>query len=289
MRRIIVFSLILLAVLRTAVCGAETVQPRAGGEIVRIYESESLQFSVERFTCEGARCYLTLIRMQDEAKQLLKGRASWRKNLMFPSDQAKRLPIAPMVVVNGSGFICPDYPKVPDDYPGRNTDYFYTSWGSLVVTDGEVLRNLDGVAFYGVSLEPEGLQMYAGEDNETVLSRNPIQTWSFYDGCALLRGKERLIDETWRFTNEKEIRTVIGRLEDGNLFLLTVTDKTNAGLTLVECTDFLSDVLRPEWAFNLDGGPSSALLVRPEKGKTMKTVFGNGVKTADSLAFCELE
>ena len=85
------------------------------GKIVRIYESETLDFTVERFEYDGARCYLTRLWMQDPARQIEKGTSTWRKNLMYSSDQAKKLPVKAMVVINGSGFVSSQYPQIPEN------------------------------------------------------------------------------------------------------------------------------------------------------------------------------
>lgn len=258
------------------------------GKIVRIYESETLDFTVERFEYDGARCYLTRLWMQDPARQIEKGTSTWRKNLMYSSDQAKKLPVKAMVVINGSGFVSSQYPQIPENYPGKNSEYCNTPLGSLTVTNGEVFRNLEGVPFYGITLEADGLHMYVGADNEEVLSHQPLQTWSFYDGCVLVREDVNMVDHEWQFANERNIRTIIGRLADDTVFVLTVTAKTNEGLTMVQSADWVIEHLHPLWAFNLDGGPSSALLVRPNRTGALKTVYGNIVKTVDIMGFCEL-
>jgi exopolysaccharide biosynthesis protein len=146
----------------------------------------------------------------------------------------------------------------------------------------------EGVPFYGITLEADGLHMYVGADNEEVLSHQPLQTWSFYDGCVLVREDVNMVDHEWQFANERNIRTIIGRLADDTVFVLTVTAKTNEGLTMVQSADWVIEHLHPLWAFNLDGGPSSALLVRPNRTGALKTVYGNIVKTVDIMGFCEL-
>ena len=87
--------------------GHVTLTPLLGGDIVRVYESRTLDFSVERFSHDGARCYMTRIWMQDEAGQIQKGMSRWGKQLQYPGDMAKRLKPLPMVAINGSGFISP--------------------------------------------------------------------------------------------------------------------------------------------------------------------------------------
>ncbi len=262
-------------------------EPTCGGEIVRIVEQKTLEFTIERLDYLGARCYLTRVWMQYPASQIEKGTSKWGKNIQFPSEQAKKLPVKAMLVTNGSGFISDKYPWIPEEYPGRGPDYYNTSWGSLVVTDRTVYRNLPGVKFYGIALETDGLHMYTGEDNDAVLAHDPIHTWSFYDRCALVRGEENLVDQSWQFSREKSARTVIGRLADDTVVILTVTQRSGDGLTLIECADFFLDRIHPLWAFNLDGGPSTALLVRPEPKGLLKTVYGNIVKSTDIIGFCE--
>ncbi|MBR4080167.1 MAG: phosphodiester glycosidase family protein, partial [Clostridia bacterium] len=73
-----------------------------------------------------------------------------------------------------------------------------------------------------------------------------------------------------------------------NYFLLTVTHKTNPGLTMTQVVKFLQDNIHPEWAYNLDGGPSSALLARSNGDKKLKTIYGNNSKDTDIMAFAEL-
>ncbi|MBQ8161589.1 MAG: phosphodiester glycosidase family protein [Clostridia bacterium] len=263
-------------------------EPMAGGDVVMEGSAEGLRYCVERFTEDGARCYLTRIQMEDPGKQIRKATSKWHKNLMFPSDQAKRMDVKATIVINGSGFVCPDYPKIPESWPGKNKSYFYEPLGSLTVNAGEVMRKLDGIPFYGLTLQEDGLHMHVGEDLDEVLAQGVLETWSFYDASPLTLGEESLVDRAWKFSNERECRTVVGRLSDTEYFLLTVTNKTNAGLTLVHVTDWLLSSLRPLWAYNLDGGASSALFVRDEKG-TLKTVYGNKVQTVDIMAFCPLE
>ena len=61
-----------------------------------------------------------------------------------------------------------------------------------------------------------------------------------------------------------------------------------AGLPLTVCTDYLLGEFHPEWAFNLDGGPSTALL-RRRYGKTgHHLVYGARQKIVDIMGFAEL-
>lgn len=258
------------------------------GKVVRSYDSDSLCFTVEQFQYNEARCYLTKIWMADPGQQIHKATATWEEDLAYPSEIAKKLDCNPALVVNGSGYVSPVFPWVPEDYPGTNSDYYYTPLGSLTVTNGEVFRHLEGVPFYGLTLQADGLHLHVGDDPADVLAQDPVQTWSFYDGCPLIQQYESILDTTWDFANRKAIRTIVGRMDDNNYFLLTVTNKTSLGLTLVDCVAFLQDELRPEWVYDLDGGPSSALLARTPTGRTLRTIYGNNSKDTDIMAFAEL-
>ena len=281
----------LLAVLMTAgtAAGEQAAgAPQFGGEIVKSFDSPTLKFSVERFSYDGARCYLSRIWMQEPGRQIIKATSKFKKNVMLPSEMAKKLPVKAMLVVNGSGYVTKQFPQIPENYPGRGPDYYNTPLGSLTITNGELLRDLEGVPYYGLTLQSDGLHMHVGEANEDVLAQEPTETWSFYVQCPLIRDGQSILDREWKFANERNIRTIIAKMDDNNYILLTVTHKTNPGVTLVSCVDFLLNEVHPVWAYNLDGGPSAALLVRENLKEKLKTVYGNNSKDVDIMAFCEL-
>ena len=51
----------------------------------------------------------------------------------------------------------------------------------------EILRNLEGVPFYGLALSENGIDLYRGADNGMVLASSPRQTWAFLESCAMMR------------------------------------------------------------------------------------------------------
>ncbi len=257
------------------------------GTKARQYDSETLQYTVEKIKIDGVVCYLSKIWVADPARQIKKQTAEWRKNIQRPITLAKKVKGAALVI-NGSGYVSPVYPWIPENYPGTNADYYFTPLGSLTVTGGEVFRNLTGVPYYGLTLEADGLQMYTGEDNETILARNPLETWSFYVNCPMLRNNEDLLPEDWTFADRRARRTVIARVNRNNYLILTVTSEGKTGLSLRAVSAFFRENFDTEWVYNLDGGPSSALICR-NKGKTgMKTIYGGTAKDADIMAFLEL-
>ena len=191
------------------------------------------------------------------------------------------------LAVNGSGFVSPQYPWIPEDYPGESRDYWYTPLGSVTVTDGEVLRNLEGVPYYGLALNAEGLQMYAGADNGEVLAAEPSQTWSFYTGCPMLRDNEDILPAEWEFADQHASRTIIGRVDRNNYLILTVTRERGKGLTLRRASEFFRENFSTEWVYNLDGGQSSALLSRKQDKKNMLCLTTKGARVVDIMAFIE--
>lgn len=282
--------LCLACLLPEAARGEEALPPREyefDHKAYFSYDSDSLKYKIETFHIHGIRCYLTKVWMRDPGKQIRKATAAWKENIQLPKKMASQIPDAALAI-NGSGYVSPTYPWIPENYPGTNADYYYTPLGSLTVTDGEVFRNLEGVPYYGLTLEADGLHMYVGEENGTVLAANPTQTWSFYVQCPMQRGGEILTPEDWDFAGRKARRTVIGRVDRNNYLILSVTNEDGLGLTLHEVNAFFQKYFELEWLYDLDGGPSSALLARKRGRKAMRTIMGGAAKDADVMVFVEL-
>ncbi len=288
-----IFCLLLCLALIPFTAGAEEpadffekIEADTVGRIVRRYDSPTLKYTIERFTMEGEKCYLSRIWVQDPSRQIRKATAAWKKNVSRPGNIIKKLPEAALAV-NGSGFVSPLYPEIPENYPGVSEDYFYTPLGSLTITDGEVFRNLEGVPYYGLALDADGLQMYTGADNGEVLATEPSQTWSFYVGCPMLRANEDLLPADWKFADQKAARTIIARLDQNNYVILTVSTEKKRGISLRRAEEFFRENFRAEWVYNLDGGYSSALLCRTREKKKPRIITGGSAKVADIMAFTE--
>ena len=264
----------------------DDVEKDSVGRIFRTYDSPTLKYTIESFVMHGEKCFLTRIWVKDPARQIRKVTSVWEKRLDFPKTMALEVPEA-AVIINGSGYVSPQFPDIPENYPGESKDYFYTPLGSVTVTDGEVFRNLDGVPYYGLTLDEDGLQMYTGADNEEVLATEPSQTWSFYTTCPMLRDNEDLLPEEWVFADRRAARTIIGRLDKHNYLILSVGTSQKGGLSLRRAVVFFQENFKTEWVYNLDGGPSTALLVRERGRKRLTTIVGGGVKDEDIMAFTE--
>ncbi len=292
LKRMRILLAVMLLLLPVFSCAGEESFPVRGyefsGTVKRSYDSDTLKYTVESFRLYGERCYLSKIWMQDPGKQIRKATSEWRKNLIRPVHLAKKIPGAALVI-NGSGYVSPSFPWIPEDYPGKGKDYYYTPLGSLTITDGEVFRNLEDVPYTGLTLEADGLHMYMGESTEKVLEASPTQTWSFYVECPMILDDQILTPEDWKFAGKRNCRTVIARADRNNYLILSVTNEKSIGLSLHKVNEFLTENFDLEWAYNLDGGPSSALLCRNKDSKKLTTIAGGSVNDVDIMAFVELE
>lgn len=280
-------ALLLICLLPAAGCaeGNKEYTFASRKELAR-YETDTLRYTLESCKVNGTACYLTTVWVKEPARQIRKAISPWHQALAKAEDLAKLIDGAALVI-NGSGYVSPTYPEIPDNYPGTSADYYYTPLGSLTVVDGEVYRDLEGVPFYGITLEADGLHMYHGADNRDVLERDPFQTWSFYEGCPMAEDGVDLLDHDWAFANRRAIRTIICRLAEENTYLI-LTATSSHGLTLIEANGFLMGEFSPQWIYDLDGGPSSALFRRLQGKKTLKLLYGAGQRIVDVMGFVEL-
>ena len=254
------------------------------------YESDTLIYTIESFTINNVPCLLTKIWVQDPERQIRKVNAPWGESLAHPLDLAEQIPEA-VLATNASGYITKTYPDLPEGYPGESADYFYTTLGSVVVTDGEVLRDLEGVPFWGLALTDDGITLYRGADNADVLAANPRQTWAFFESCAMqVNGEDTLPEEgTWPMAREQHPRSVLARVNRNNYLMLHVPDREDSwGLSLYRINRFFFDYFETEWVYNLDGGYSTALIYKTqEKNARLRRLVPNRQQVADILCFTE--
>ena len=254
------------------------------------YESETLIYTVESFTLDGIPCLLTKVWVRDPERQIRKAAAPWGKGLAWPMDLVKQVPDA-VLATNASGYITKQYPDIPESYPGVPEDYFYTTLGSLVITDGEVLRCLDGVPYYGLALSKDGISMYRGAGNDMVLASSPRQTWAFFETCAMMENGSDLLPEegVWPMAREHHPRSVLARVNRNNYLMLHVPNRQDShGLSLYRINLFFMRNFDTEWVYNLDGGYSSALICKRQKKNARLTLLAPGrQQVADILCFTE--
>lgn len=286
MRRLLILLLIVCLLPLNALADPLPEYPYAySGRKVASHDSDSLRWTVERITVDDVTCYISKIWMADPGRQIGKATADWRENVLDTAQIAYRAPDASLLI-NASGYVTSRYSWIPDNYPGTNSDYYFTPLGSITVTNGQVYRHLEGVPYYGLTLNEDGLRLHVGDDPAKVLAETPTQTWSFYVECPVIQDHQSILDPDWRFTNSTAMRTIIAKMDANNYIVLTVT-RDGWGLTMQQCVDFLMEAFDPEWAYNLDGGPSSALMYRDHKGR-LRSIWKNGQENVDIMTFSEL-
>ena len=131
--RLLLLLLCLIAPL--SALGGEVLPPREYDfthKAYMTYDSETLKYRIETFKIKGVRSYLVKLWMQDPARQIRKATADWKENIQLPSAMAKKIPNC-ILAINGSGYVSPVYPWIPENYPGDNPDYYYTPLGSLTM------------------------------------------------------------------------------------------------------------------------------------------------------------
>ncbi len=279
MKRIALCALLLLMTVTAALADTTIID----------YRSESLCYTVEKFKWGGAVCYVSRIDMASPGEQIGKSSAEFAVSLELPSRLAKNAERTVALAVNGSGFISKSFPTIPDEYPGESKDYYNQPWGALTVIHGETRRKLDGLLFTGLTLQEDGLHLHSVEPVEDVLAQNPKETWSFYDYAVVILDGEKKIDPDLKFNAATHTRNILCKTEDGEYLIVTVTDKGERyGLTMVEAADMILELFTPEWAFNLDGNGSYALLARKTPGAALNTIVGDRTRVTDIMYFSEL-
>lgn len=281
--------LMVLLCLLPLCAGAEELQIypyTTQGETVAEHVSDTLWWRIERTEVQETKCFLTKVCMLDPGRQIGKAAADWRENILPAEDLAERAPEASLII-NASGYVTRTYSWIPENYPGESPDYYFTPLGSITVTDGTVYRCLEGVPYYGLTLNRDGLRLHVNDDPLDVLDEEPTQTWSFYVQCPVIEYHRSILDPEWNFTKISAMRNIICKMDESNYLILTVT-RQKGGLTMQECVDYLLEAFRPEWAYNLDGGPSAALMYRDDLGRLV-TVWAPGQKNVDVMTFSELQ
>lgn len=284
--RILALLMVLLLLPLSAFGEGLPVYPyETSGTLVAEHTSDTLWWRIEHYKVDAVSVYLTKVCMAEPGRQIGKTTADWRENVQDTTALARKATDASLII-NASGYVTSRYPDIPEDYPGASEDYYFTPLGSVTVTDGEVFRCLEDVPYYGLTLNTDGLRLHIGEHPLDVLDQNPTQTFSFYVRCPIIADHESILDPEWTFTTRRAMRNIICKMDEHNYLIMTVTNRRKGGLTLQQCVDYLLENYSPEWAYNLDGGPSTALMYRNAEGK-LRTVWKNSQENVDVMTFMD--
>ena len=243
------------------------------GIVIATHQSDTLVIEIRKASFIRAWVFAAKVWVADPEKQIGKATALWGKTLEKPSDLKGE---GAVFWINGSGYHSSEYPNRDERYGGIEENH-YTSLGMLTRTDGVTLREIAGQGFTGISSSEGGLQMYEGATAAEVHGDN---TWAFLDNSCLVKngkidipkpktGHERFV------ANERKMRMVLCRIDANNYLIVCVQQK---GLTLKETAQFcLGYEPKIEWAFSLDGGQSTAMLLHDE------IITGNAMPVFDVL------
>jgi exopolysaccharide biosynthesis protein len=283
--RILAFVLALLMLPLAAFAELPVYPYETSGTLVAEHQSDTLWWRIERSKLDEVTIYLTKVCMAESGRQIGKTTADWRENVQDTADLARKATEASLLI-NASGYVTKRYPEIPENYPGVSEDYYFTPLGSVTVSGGEVFRCLEDVPYYGLTVNTDGLRLHIGEHPLDVLEQQPRETFSFYVECPVIADYESILDPEWVFTTRRAMRNIICKMDEQNYLILTVSNRKKGGLTMQQCVDYLLERFRPEWAYNLDGGPSTALMYRDEKGK-LHYVWKNSQENADIMTFAD--
>ena len=139
MKRFLLFLTLSVFLLTPALAGEAVEEPLTSAYLgqEKAWESPTLSYTMDLYEVRGERCHLLRIRLEDPARQIVKAQSEYHDALAESADLARALPEA-RIVINGSGYVSPVYPWIPDHYPGDSEDYHYTPLGSITVTDGQI-------------------------------------------------------------------------------------------------------------------------------------------------------
>ena len=283
--RILVLVLALLLLPLMAFAELPVYPYETSGTLVAEHQSDTLWWRIERSKLDEVTIYLTKVCMAEPGRQIGKTTADWRENVQDTADLARKATEASLLI-NASGYVTKRYPEIPENYPGVSEDYYFTPLGSVTVSGGEVFRCLEDVPYYGLTVNTDGLRLHIGEHPLDVLEQQPRETFSFYVECPVIADYESILDPEWIFTTRRAMRNIICKMDEQNYLILTVSNRKKGGLTMQQCVDYLLERFHPEWAYNLDGGPSTALMYRDEKSK-LHYVWKNSQENADIMTFAD--
>ncbi len=193
-----------------------------------------------------------------------------------------------LVGFNASGFYLKD--KYDPDSVNLYPKYNKTSVGTIVITNGKVIRNVydpgDVVTWFITGIDKNN-KMVVFTDlkrsattvaekkkwSQTVINSGIRNTYTFAAPIILEGKKTSYNSSNSRMPGANNIHKelqLLCQINDNNFVLFTTTDSTrNTGIE-----KFLE--LGCQTAVNLDGGGSVALIYKEKNSETIKTVIGNG-------------
>ena len=267
------------------------IKPSSNETIVKQEETDTLKVYITK----TSTYYLTRVWMMDPYNQLNKedspeyGKNLYRpKKLLQNAINNNNLQNKLVVGFNASGFYLKDhYDKASvNKYP----KYDKTSVGTLVITNGKVIRNLydkgDLLTWFISGVTPNN-KLVVYEDikmketsvsekktwSEKVINSGIRNTYTFAAPVILNGKKTNYTNKNSRMpgsNTENKGLQLLCQINDNNFALFTAkSEKRNTAINL-----FMK--LGCQTAVNLDGGGSVALLYKSSKSNNVEVLIGNG-------------
>ncbi len=263
------------------------IKPKSNEKIVKQSETETLKVYITK----KSDYYITRIWAYDPYNQLNKfDSPEYGKNLYKPKyllNKAKdkyNLQNQLLVGFNASGF----YLKNTYDASSvsKYSKYNKTSVGTLVITNGKVIRNAYNKAYknwYTIGIDKTNtLRIFTDKKASSTKEINAKKEWAqsvidsgirntFTFASPLIEnGKKSSKTSSMPSINTKENRQAICQVDSNNFVLITGKNLNRSNLQ-----NIMLD-LNCQTGTNLDGGGSIALLYQARGSNTISTLIGNG-------------
>lgn len=255
------------------------------GVLKKEYKDSSINVRVE----DKDGYYITKIWVKNPAKQLKKVEAGWRKEVKSVNTMLNNTKNA-IVGCNASGFLTASFKAGSSADPRkliRKTSYYYTTEGYIVLTGGEVRRNL-GNSNATIGILPNGsFKYYEYNSYEEIKADGVLDTFTF--GPLILKDgkdyKQKVGSLRKNFTQIR-YQSIIGQVDENNFIILTAKSKKSLNQAAK-----IGKKLDCKFLYNFDGGGSASLWFR--KGTSGKGALvnksGNGRSVADALCFVTID
>ena len=269
-------------------------QSELGGTVVKKEETDTLKVTISK----SNSYYLTQIWVKDPYNQLNKfdspqyGATLYRPaSLLQSAISQKGLSNKLVVGFNASGFY------LKDTYDAASVNYYpaynKTSVGTLVITDGRVVRNAYNKAYktwFIAGVDRSGtLQIYADEKSN---DPNAKQEWAnriignirntfTFASPLVINGQASSITTSMPSAGSKVNRQAMCQIDKNNFLLITGPNLSRQDLINIMLS------ANCKTGTNFDGGGSIALLFKSKNSGSIETIIGGGRSLTEVGYFTE--
>ena len=258
---------------------AEEHQYKEKGSVVKTYKDETISVSIEKI----GDFYVSKIWVKDSSSQIKKASGNWGKELVTVKNMLNKSQGA-IVGCNGSGFYKKGSWEPGSKSPIRKLAWDLTTEGHLVITDGNILRQIEGYktnALIGI-LPSGGFKYYEASNYSDVIGDGVKNTFTFgpmliynKDGYKQSEGTPRFGDMT-----SKHYRCCLGQIDSNNYIILS----SKAEVSLNQCAT-MGKKLDCNMLYNLDGGGSTTLWFRDKTSGEGELVRNSSRPVGDAVYF----